>query len=131
MGKTVLTCVLAVVFGAGGATGAVAALHGQLEGPQGATGLTGAPGPQGPAGRDGTDGKDGKQGAAGKRGPDGQAADNVSMPTDLGLGNCAGRSMQVITDVRITKGQKLQLVKKTVCIVKPAPGSTAAQTAAN
>ncbi len=131
MGKIVITCVLALVFGFGGAAVAVTAFHGQLQGPQGATGLTGAPGPQGEAGRDGVDGRPGKPGRPGKAGKAGKAATNVSMPTDLGLGNCAGRSMVVITDVKITKGQKLQLVKKTVCIVKPAPSTTATQTAAN
>lgn len=133
MGKIVVMCVLALVFGFGGAAGAVTAFHGQLQGQQGATGLTGAPGPQGEAGRDGVDGHDGRRGPAGRpgrAGKAGKAATNVSMPTDLGLGNCAGRSMSVVTDVRITKGQKLQLVRKTVCIVKPA-GPTATQTAAN
>jgi len=130
MGKLVITAVLALVFGFGGAAGAVTAFHGQLQGPQGATGLTGAPGPQGEAGHDGVDGRDGTRGPAGKPGKAGKAATNVSMPTDLGLGNCAGRAMSVITDVRITKGQKLQLVRKTVCIVKPA-GPAATQTAAN
>jgi hypothetical protein len=134
MGKIVIMCVLALVFGFGGAAGAVTAFHSELQGPQGPTGLTGAPGPQGEAGRDGTDGKDGKdgkRGAAGRAGKAGKAADSVSMPTDLGLGNCAGKSLQVITDVTIDKNQKLQLVKKTVCIVKPPAGPSTSTTAAN
>jgi Collagen triple helix repeat (20 copies) len=131
MGKIVIMCVLALVFGFGGAAGAVTAFHSELQGPQGRTGLTGAPGPQGEAGQDGVDGKDGKRGKAGKSGKAGKAADSVSMPTDLGLGNCAGKSLQVITDVRIDKAQKLQLVKKTVCIVKPPAGASTSATAAN
>ncbi len=131
MGKIVITCVLALVFGFGGAAGAVTAFHSELRGPQGPTGLAGAPGPQGEAGQDGADGKDGKRGPAGRAGKAGKAAESVSMPTDLGLGNCAGKAMQVITDVKIDKNQKLQLVKQTVCIVKPAPGTTTSTTAAN
>ena len=131
MGKIVIMCVLALVFGFGGAAGAVTAFHSELRGPQGPTGLAGAPGPQGEAGQDGADGKDGKRGPAGKAGKAGKAAESVSMPTDLGLGNCAGKAMQVITDVKIDKNQKLQLVKQTVCIVKPAPGTTTSTTAAN
>lgn len=135
-----ITCVLALVCGFGGATAAVTAFHSELQGAQGATGLSGAPGPQGPAGTDGTDGNDGSDGTdgargvagrAGKPGRAGKAAASVSMPTDLGLGNCAGRSMQVITDVRLDKTRKLRLVKQTVCIVKPSASSSTSQTAAN
>jgi hypothetical protein len=120
MGKIVVTCVLALVFGFGGAASAVNAFHEQLRGPQGPTGLTGAPGPQGEAGTDGQDGRDGKDGRQGPRGKPGPAAPKVAMPTDLGAANCAGRSMQVVTGVRVGKKQKLFLTKQTVCIVKPA-----------
>jgi hypothetical protein len=115
MGKIVLTCVLAVVFGFGGAAGAVSAMNGSLRGPQGQTGLTGASGPRGPAGSAGIDGQNGATGAPGKPGK----AAKVSTPKALNLGSqgCTGRSVQVITDVTITKAQKLKLTKKDVCVV--------------
>jgi hypothetical protein len=116
MGKIVLTCVLALVFGFGGALGAVAAFHTSLEGPQGPTGLTGAPGPKGPSGLDGADGVDGVRGPAGKAGRAAKATG--TKPVNLGSQNCTGRAMQVVTDVTITKTQKLQLTKKNVCVVR-------------
>ncbi len=118
MGKIVLTCALALVFGFGGAAGAVTALHGSLQGPQGETGLTGAPGPQGPAGQDGANGLDGATGRAGKPG---KAAKSVKLPdpkpVDLGIQGCTGRAVQVVTDVTVTKKQQIQLTKKNVCVV--------------
>jgi len=121
MGKTVLTCVLALVFGFGGAVVGVMAFQDSLRGEQGATGLTGAPGPEGPAGQDGADGQDGQDGAAGARGPAGRAAKTEPRPVDLGMDGCSGRSVQVITDVTITQGKapKLRLTKKNVCVVQP------------
>jgi hypothetical protein len=116
MGKIVLTCALALVFGFGGAAGAVTVFHESLQGPQGETGLTGAPGPQGPAGQDGADGVDGAQGPAGKPG---KAAKKVDpQPVDLGSQGCSGQSVEVVTNVVITKDQKLRLIKKNVCVVK-------------
>ena len=124
MGKILLTCVLALVFGFAGAAGAVVVFQGQMKGPQGPTGLTGAPGPTGEAGQDGIDGKDGKPGARGKPGKPGKpgkAAANVNVPSDLGVTGCSGKSVQVVSGGTITKAQKLKLTTKTICIVKPAP----------
>jgi Collagen triple helix repeat (20 copies) len=122
MGKIVLTCVLALVFGFAGAAGAVTVFQSQLAGSQGPTGLTGAPGPQGEGGADGVDGKDGKpgpRGKPGKPGKPGKAAKDVKLPTDLGLANCSGKSVQVVTGGKMTKKDKLDLTTKTICIVKP------------
>ena len=102
MVKYVVTCVLALVFGFGGAFAAVAVMQDSLTGPQGETGLTGPPGAQ--------------NGKAGKAGKAAKAADPV--PVDLGVQGCNGKSVQVITDVTITAGQKLRLTKKNVCVVK-------------
>ena len=120
MGKIVLTCVLALVFGFGGALLAVGTFHESLTGPQGATGLAGAPGEQGPAGTDGVDGVDGKPGQQGPRGPAGKAAKAVKAeptPTDLGTSDCSGRSVQVVTDATVTKDNKLRLIRSAVCVV--------------
>jgi hypothetical protein len=116
MGKIVLTCVLALVFGFGGALAAGVTFHDQLQGPQGPTGLTGAPGPKG------------DQGPQGPAGPAGQAAKPARVAqvkatvaprsTDLGTANCSGRSVQVVTDATITQDQRLQVTKKSVCLVK-------------
>jgi hypothetical protein len=119
MGKIVLTCVLALVFGFAGAAGAVTVFKGQFQGPQGPTGLTGAPGPQGEAGADGVDGKDGKPGPRGKPGKPGKAAANVKLPSDLGVTNCSGKSEKVVSGGTLTKNNKLKLTTKTICIVKP------------
>ena len=122
MSKIVLSSVLALVFGFGGAAGAVSTFHTSLRGEQGATGLAGAPGPEGPAGADGVDGKDGARGPAGKQGKagrPGKAAKKVAVPTDLGTGGCAGRSIQVVTQVTVTKNQQIRLTKQNVCIVAP------------
>jgi hypothetical protein len=117
MGKILLTCVLALVFGFGGAAVGVATLGDSLRGPQGETGLTGAPGPTGPTGPAGADGAPGADGAAGKAG---KAAKVAKVPTkiDLGVDGCAGRAVKVITDVTITKDQKLKLTKQDVCVVQ-------------
>ena len=120
MGKILLTCVLALVFGFGGAVAAVTAFHDQLAGTQGETGLTGAPGPRGPAGQDGADGKDGAAGKAGKAGKTAKVAAPTSV--DLGSQNCSGRSVSVITDVTITAQQKLKLTRKDVCVVGTTTG---------
>lgn len=122
MGKIVLTCVLALVFGFVGAAGATAVFTSQLKGPQGSSGLTGPPGPQGESGIDGVDGKDGKDGKAGERGKKGKAgkaAKDVEVPTDLGAAGCAGKSMKVVSGGTLTKDNKLKLTTKTICIVKP------------
>ena len=122
MGKIVLTCVLALVFGFAGAAGATAVFTSQLKGPQGATGLTGPPGPQGESGVDGVDGKngkDGKDGHRGKRGKAGKAATDVSVPTGLGVAGCAGKTVKVVSGGTLTKNNKLNLTTKTICIVKP------------
>jgi hypothetical protein len=116
MVKYVVTCVLALVFGFGGAFAAVAVMQDSLTGPQGETGLTGPPGAQGAQGARGADGADGVNGKAGKAGKAAKAADPV--PVDLGVQGCNGKSVQVITDVTITAGQKLRLTKKNVCVVK-------------
>ena len=131
MPKIVLSSVLALVFGFGGAAGAVSTFHTSLRGEQGATGLAGAPGPAGPAGTDGVDGKDGargpagKQGKAGKPGKPGKAAKKLAVPTDLGTQGCAGQSIEVITQVTLTKDRQIRLTKRNVCIV--APKQTAGQ----
>ena len=118
MGKMVLTCVLALVFGLGGAAGGVTAFQDSLRGPQGETGLTGAPGPEGPAGQDGEDGQDGARGPRWPAGKPAKPAEVEPPKLDLGSTGCAGSPVQVITDVAITKNQKLRLTKKTVCIVE-------------
>jgi len=114
MGKIVLTCVLALVFGFGGAAGAVTVFQDSLRGPQGESGLTGPPGPEGPAGRDGADGVDGARGPAGKTG---KAAKTEPTVLNLGIQGCTGRSVQVVTDVTVTAAQKIKLTKKDVCVV--------------
>ena len=122
MGKILLTCVLALVFGFGGAVLAVTVLQDQMQGAQGPAGLTGA---AGPAGRDGTDGAPGPRGPQGPRGlpgRPGKAAPEGPPPvTDLGTGSCAGRSVSVITGVGITKKQQLKVDREQVCIVDPSP----------
>jgi Collagen triple helix repeat (20 copies) len=123
MGKIVLTCVLALVFGFAGAAGAVTVFQGQMKGPQGPTGLTGAPGPAGEAGHDGLDGQDGKPGPRGKPGKPAKAAAKINLPSDLGVTGCSGKSVQVVSGGTITKNQKLKLTTKTVCIVKPSAAS--------
>ena len=114
MGKIVLTCVLALVFGFGGAAGAVAVFQDSLRGPQGQSGLTGPPGPEGPAGQDGADGQDGARGPSGKAG---KAPKTEPTTLNLGIQGCTGRSVQVVTDVTITAAQKIKLTKKNVCVV--------------
>lgn len=128
MGKIVLTCVLALVFGFIGAVGAVSLFSDQFQGPQGPTGLTGAPGPAGEPGADGADGVNGLDGARGARGKKGEAGKDAEAPTaqasDLGSADCAGRSVSVITSARITKNKRLDLVRKDVCIVAPPESAT-------
>jgi hypothetical protein len=119
MGKIVLTCVLALVFGFGGAAGAVSVFSDQFQGPQGPTGLTGAPGPAGEDGTDGVDGLRGPRGLPGKAGKPGKAAEAAGQVADLGSTDCAGKSISVITSASIDKNQKLNLTKKNVCIVTP------------
>ena len=118
MGKIVLTCVLALVFGFGGAVGAVTVMQDSLRGPQGDSGLAGPPGPEGPAGQDGADGVDGVDGARGPSGKAGKAAKVTPTILNLGIEGCTGRSVQVVTDVTITTDQKLRLIKRNVCVVK-------------
>ena len=122
MGKILLTCVLALVFGFGGAAAAGVAFHDQLQGPQGPTGLTGAPGPKGDQGPEGPQGPAGQAGKAGKSAKIVQPAKATSKPSpqvvDLGTQNCTGKSVQVVTDATVTKDQRLQLTKKFVCLVK-------------
>jgi hypothetical protein len=134
MGKMAVTCVLALVFGFLGAAGAVAAFNDQLRGAQGPTGLTGVPGTVGPAGHDGADGTNGVDGKIGKigkrgaRGRPGKAASQAPLPaTDLGTGNCAGRSVEVMSGARLSgagqpvkKSQKLSVDTRRICLVKPA-----------
>lgn len=117
MGKIVLTCVLALVFGFGGAAGAVTVFQDSLRGPQGESGLTGPPGPEGPAGQDGADGVDGARGPAGKAGKAGKAAKTEPTVLNLGIQGCTGRSVEVVTDVTVTAAQKIKLTKKNVCVV--------------
>jgi hypothetical protein len=118
MGKIVLTCVLALVFGCGDAVGAVTVMQDSLRGPQGDSGLAGPPGPEGPAGRDGADGADGVDGARGPSGKAGKTAKVTPTVLNLGIEGCTGRSVQVVTDVTITTDQKLRLIKRNVCVVK-------------
>ena len=110
-----LTAVIAVVFGFLGAFVAVQVSGDTLRGPQGASGLAGPPGKQGAAGLDGADGLPGPPGRDGRNGKAGKAA-RVSS-TDLGTANCAGRSVDVVTDVQI-RNQKMSLTKKPVCVVR-------------
>jgi hypothetical protein len=123
MGRILVTCVLALVFGFGGAVVAVAVLQDQLQGPQGPTGAAGAVGPAGPAGRNGTDGKAGAPGARGPRGLPGAPGEPAPAPapaaTDLGTDGCAGRSVSVITSVSITPTRQLKVNRQQVCIVSP------------
>lgn len=138
MGKMALTCVLALVFGSLGAVGSVTVFHDSFAGKQGATGLTGAPGPAGRDGVDGVDGQDGEQGPRGPRGHRGKAGkpgkpgkDAVApVVTDLGSAGCAGRSVSVVTDVRVTAKQRLHLTRRDVCIVAPGPDSSTQPAAA-
>jgi hypothetical protein len=120
MGKILLTCVLALVFGFGGAAAAGVAFHDQLQGPQGPTGLAGAPGPKGDQGPEGPQGPAGQAGRAGKAVKVVQPAKATSTPQTMNLGtqNCAGTSVQVVTDATITKDQRLQLTRKSVCLAK-------------
>jgi hypothetical protein len=71
---------------------------------------------------DGVDGKDGARGPRGKAGKPGKAAKDVKLPTDLGLANCSGKTVQVVTGGKMTKNDKLDLTTKTICIVKPPKG---------
>jgi hypothetical protein len=119
MGKIVLSCVLALVFGFGGAAAAVVAFHDQLQGTQGPTGLTGTPGAVGPAGADGGNGTDGVRGARGVPGRAGKAAKTSTPVTDLGTDGCAGSSVAVITRANLTPAKRLIVVTKRVCIVNP------------
>jgi len=123
MGRIVLTCVLALVFGFGGAAGAVTAFHDQLQGEQGPTGLTGSPGAPGRPGTDGADGAPGPRGLTGKPGKPGKPGKDASQApvpaTDLGTGSCAGRSVQVVTRAAMSKKQKLRLTTRDLCIVSP------------
>lgn len=126
MGKILVTCVLALVFGFGGAVVAVAVLQDQLQGPAGPTGSAGAAGPAGPAGRNGTDGTDGSPGPRGPRGlpgaPGRSAPATPPQATDLGTDGCAGRSVSVITGVGITGTRQLKVDRQQVCIVEPSAG---------
>lgn len=115
MPSLLLTCVLSVVCGFLGAFAAVTAFQGQLQGPQGATGLAGPRGEQGPPGLDGADGADGERGP---RGRSGKAAEAKKVPRNIGTTDCVGRSVQVVTDVTISKEQELQLEKQPVCVVE-------------
>lgn len=115
MGKWVslgVTAMIALVFGFLGALVAVNVSADQLRGPQGATGLAGPPGEQGPPGQDGADGARGAPGAPGKA-----ARAAQRKPTDLGTSNCAGSSVDVVTNVTLT-GQKMSLKKDRVCVVR-------------
>jgi hypothetical protein len=133
MTKILLTCVLALTFGFGGAAAAGVVFHDSMRGAQGPTGLPGAPGPAGKDGADGVDGspgpagpagEPGKAGKAGKAGKPGEDATTVPAVTDLGSTGCAGRSVEVITAATIDRDQKLELTKKSLCIVAP-PSSSA------
>jgi hypothetical protein len=126
MTKILLTCVLALTFGFGGAAAAGVVFHDSMKGAQGPTGLPGAPGSPGKDGADGTDGSPGPAGPAGRTGKPGKAGkDATAVPavTDLGSSGCAGKSVQVITAATIDKDQKLQLTKKSLCIVAPPSAS--------
>jgi hypothetical protein len=129
MTKILLTCVLALTFGFGGAAAAGVVFHDSMKGAQGPTGLPGAPGPAGKDGSDGVDGSPGPAGPAGKAGRSGKAGkagkDATAVPavTDLGSTGCAGRSVEVITAATIDKDQKLQLTKRSLCIVAPPSAS--------
>lgn len=128
MGKILLTCALALVFGFGGAVGGIAVFHDSLRGDQGPTGLTGATGPTGLTGQDGADGVDGARGARGvrgKAGKDGKDAE-TEVAVDLGSRACAGTSVSVITDASVTGKQKLKLTRERVCIVAPTTGTRSA-----
>jgi hypothetical protein len=79
--------------------------------------VDGKPGKDGKAGKPGKPGKDGK---AGKPGKPGKAAPKLTSVTDLGLGNCAGRSVQVVTGATLSATKQLKLQTKTICVVKSA-----------
>jgi hypothetical protein len=115
LGTWTLTAVIAVVFGFLGAFVAVQVFADQLRGEQGVTGLAGPPGEQGPSGQDGADGAPGARGLPGKAGRAGRAA--APKRTDLGTTGCAGTAVDVVTDV-VVKGQRMNLVKKPVCVVR-------------
>jgi hypothetical protein len=127
MGKIVLICVLALVFGFGGSLLGITTFHDSLAGAQGATGLAGAPGPQGDQGLPGTDGTHGRDGARGPRGlpgnpgkpgkPGKAATAPAPASTDLGTKGCSGRSVSVVTGATVTNN-KLRLVKSNLCVVK-------------
>ena len=126
MTKILLTCVLALTFGFGGAAAAGVVFHDSMKGAQGPTGLPGAPGPAGKDGADGVDGSPGPEGPAGKAGRPGKPGEDATAEpavTDLGSTGCAGRSVEVITAATIDKDQKLQLTKKSLCIVAPPSAS--------
>lgn len=128
MGKIVLICVLALVFGFGGSLLGITTFHDSLAGAQGATGLAGAPGPQGDQGLAGTDGTHGRDGARGPRGlpgnpgkpgkPGKAATAPAPASTDLGTKGCSGRSVSVVTGATVTNNNKLRLVKSNLCVVK-------------
>jgi hypothetical protein len=58
----------------------------------------------------------------------GKAASRAPLPAvDLGTGNCAGRSVQVMSGARLSgagqpvkKSQKLSVDTRQICLVKPA-----------
>ena len=64
-----------------------------------------------------------RRGSPARPGKPGKAAKPAApAATDLGSLNCAGRSVEVVTGVRVTKGQKVILTKRNVCLVSPASG---------
>ena len=119
MGKYVVTCVLALVFGFGGAFAAVAVMQDSLHGPPGRDGPHRSPRrpgrPRVLAARTVPTAGTARRASAGKAA---KAADPV--PVDLGVRAATGSPVQVITDVTITAGQKLMLTKRNVCVVKSA-----------
>lgn len=113
MPQLLVTCVVALVCGFLGSIAGGTLMQSSLRGPQGPSGLPGPPGEQGPPGLDGANGVDGEQGPRGLPGRAGQAAREV--PVDLGTGNCAGRSVEVVVDVAI-RNEQTQLEKRSVCV---------------
>jgi hypothetical protein len=121
MGKLsslLVTGVVALACGFGGAFAAVSVLAEDLRGPQGATGV---PGPAGADGADGEDGAPGADGADGKRGPQGprgkEARARAPRAYDLGSADCSGRSVRIVTDVRV-ESRGLQVDRGQVCVVR-------------
>jgi hypothetical protein len=114
MGKlpvVLLSAVVSLVFGFLGSFVAVSVFSEELRGPQGATGLTGAPG------QDGEDGAPGEQGPPGPAGRAGRTAKVPELSQDLGTSECAGTSVQVVTDAQVVR-QRLRLTKVPVCITE-------------